>query len=38
MSRKKGQIMIYKTPHRKLKIEQHKLPLKTGMYSGAPKG
>jgi hypothetical protein len=30
----KGKTTIYKTTHRKLKIEQHKHPLKTGVHSG----
>jgi hypothetical protein len=30
MRRKKGQTVIYKTIHRKLKIEQHEPTLKTG--------
>jgi hypothetical protein len=30
MRKKKGQTVIYKTIHRKLKIEQHEPTLKTG--------
>ena len=33
----KGQTMIYKTLHKKLKIEQHEAT-KTGVNSGAPEG
>jgi len=34
----KGQTAIYKTLHRKLKIEQHEPHKKLGMNSGAPEG
>jgi hypothetical protein len=34
--RKKGRTMIYKTLHRKLKIEQHEPYKKPGVNSGAP--
>ena len=34
----KGQTTIYKTLHRKLKIEQHEPHWKPGMNSGAPEG
>jgi len=34
----KGQTMIYKTPHWKLKNEQHDSHLQPGVNSGAPKG
>ena len=34
----KGQTMIYKTLHKKLKIEQHKPHLKLGVNSGGPEG
>jgi hypothetical protein len=30
--------MIFKTLHRKLKIEQQRIPLQTGINAGAPKG
>ena len=36
--RTKGQTTIYKTLHRKLKIEQHKLHKSSGMNSGPPEG
>jgi hypothetical protein len=36
--RTKGQTMIYKTPHRPPKIEQHEPHQKPGMNSGAPEG
>jgi hypothetical protein len=36
--RTKEQITIYKTLHRKLRIEQHEAHLKPGMNSGAPEG
>ena len=35
---RKGQATIYKTLHRKLKIEQHEHHLKSGVNSGAPEG
>jgi len=35
---KKGQTTIYKTLHRKLKIEQHEHHLKSGVNSGAAEG
>jgi len=38
MAKKKRQTTIYKTLHRKLKIEQHEPHQKPGMNSGAPEG
>jgi hypothetical protein len=37
-TKKKGQTTIYKTLHKKLKIEQHKPHLKPGVNSGPPEG
>jgi hypothetical protein len=37
MAERKGQTTIYKTQHRKLKIEEHD-PTKTGVNSIAPEG
>jgi len=34
----KGQTVIYKTLHRKLKIEQHEIYKEQGVNSGAPDG
>jgi hypothetical protein len=34
----KGQTMIYKVAHRKLKIEQHELYKEPGVNSGVPEG
>jgi len=34
----KDKTMIYKTLHRKLKIEQHESHYKSGVNSGAPEG
>jgi hypothetical protein len=36
--RTKGQTTIYKTLHRKLKIEQHEIPQKPGDELSAPEG
>jgi hypothetical protein len=36
--RTKGQTKIYKTLHRKLKIEQHESHLSSGMNLGTPEG
>ena len=36
--KEKGQTMIYKTLHRKLRIEQHEPQYKAGVNSGVPEG
>ena len=36
--RTKGQTTIYKTLHRKIKIEQHEIPQKPGDELSAPEG
>jgi hypothetical protein len=36
--KKKGQTLIYKILHRKLKIDQHEPQYKPGVNSGAPEG
>ena len=38
MEKEKGQTTIYKTLHRKLKIEKHEPHQKSGVNSGAPEG
>jgi hypothetical protein len=34
--KRKGQIMIYKTLYRKLKMEKHESPLRSGMNTDVP--
>jgi hypothetical protein len=38
IKRTKGQTTIYKTLHRKIKIEQHEIPQKSGDELSAPEG